>query len=90
MALDLFSPRLHRTEHTARVKGWVRAALSLGEDVTVMVTELSCTEEGCPPLETVIAILAEGSPPRQHKVHRARAELTERDVVEALGEHHAN
>jgi len=43
-------------QHVAAVKRWTADAFQLTEDTTVMVTELRCTEPGCPPLETVIAL----------------------------------
>lgn len=44
-----------------------------------MVTELRCSEPGCPLLETVIAILSE-SGNRQYKLHKPIAEVGEDDV----------
>ena len=35
-----------------QVKSWVSQAFDLSEDVSVMITQLQCTEEGCPPIET--------------------------------------
>jgi hypothetical protein len=69
--------------HLSEIKRWDSAAFRLGEDDSVMVTELRCTEPGCPPLETVIAVLGVPGPARQYKLHKAIAEVTEADV-EAL------
>lgn len=79
--LDLFTtqPRPDPA-HLAAVKGWVAEALALPDDVTVMVTELRCTEPGCPPLETVVAVLRSGQPPAQRKLHKATAEITADDI----------
>ncbi len=49
--------------------------------VTVMVTELRCTEPGCPALETVIAILDTPGQPRQHKLQKPLADVTISDDV---------
>jgi hypothetical protein len=65
----------------ARVKNWVAASFALAEDVTVMVTELRCTEEGCPPIETVIAILDTPGSPRQYKAYKPLAEITAEDIA---------
>lgn len=75
----------------ARVKDWVAANFALAEDVTVMVTELRCTEEGCPPIETVIAILDTPGSPRQYKVYKPLAEVTPADIAAVASgndEHH--
>lgn len=64
---------------SSRVKAWVAAAFALPEGTAVMVTELTCTEPGCPPVETVVAILEAGAT-RRFKVHRPLAEVTEADI----------
>ena len=46
-----------RAAAIAAVKNAVSLHLGLGEDDYVMVTELRCAEESCPPLETVIAVM---------------------------------
>ncbi len=83
MNFDLFGsrPRID-PKRIAEVKEWVVEVFGLGADVTVMVTELRCTEPGCPPLETVIAILDRPGRPRQFKVHKAAAEVTFADVLQ--------
>lgn len=65
--------------HGGRIKAWVREVLALPESSTVMVAELACTEPGCPPLETVIAILDAGNSTK-HTIHRPMAEVTEADI----------
>ena len=65
----------------ALVKQWIRDRFQLGEDCVVMVTELRCTEQGCPPLETVIAILDGPGSRRQFKLHKGVASLTVEDVA---------
>lgn len=64
---------------TARVKEFLRSALVLSEDSTVLVTELRCTEPGCPPLETVLAVLVDGCL-QQRKLHKPVSEVTDADV----------
>jgi len=82
--LDDSAPRSTREELTA-FREWVRAAFELDEAVTVMVTELTCLEPGCPPIETVVAVMSPTEPRWQFKVHKRvgefdagdRARLTE-------------
>ena len=69
----------------AEIKRWVRQAFALGDDATVMVTELRCTEPGCPPLETCVAILSPGAPTRQHKIFKGMTEVTFEDVSALAG-----
>jgi hypothetical protein len=57
------------------VRQWARAAFGLGDDDVVLVTELRCHEDGCPPVETVIAIL--GTDPSERVEHRLHLPLAE-------------
>jgi hypothetical protein len=67
---------------TARVKALVVGLIDAA-DVTVLVTELACSEPGCPPVETVIALLsADGN--AQYKVHKPVADVTVEDVRSVL------
>ncbi len=65
----------------AVVKGWVRELLAVPDEATVMVAELACHEDGCPPIETVIAALAGNQPARQWKLHKTVAEVTREDIA---------
>lgn len=69
------------TARKREIKTWVTEALALPEDATVMVTELACKEPGCPPIETVIAVLRGPRDTVQFKVHRAAVNLDKRAVV---------
>jgi hypothetical protein len=67
----------------ARVKHWLSSQFHLPDDAAVMVSELRCREDGCPPLETILAILTPTG--RWHRtIHRATADLTEADIVTVL------
>lgn len=44
-------------EHLACLKDAVRGELELDADTTVLIQQLACTEPGCPPVETVVAVL---------------------------------
>lgn len=85
MNINFGGPLDQRTKNDpqviARVKDWAAASFNLSADVTVMVTELRCTEEGCPPIETIIAILDTPGSPRQYKVYKTMAEVTPADIA---------
>jgi hypothetical protein len=74
-----------RTEATAtaRIKGWAADTLPPDDERTILVTELACSEPGCPPVETVIALLGPGGP-QQWKLHKPAASITEDDVRSSL------
>ncbi|MEM8612385.1 MAG: hypothetical protein AAGF93_10235 [Cyanobacteria bacterium P01_H01_bin.105] len=66
-----------------QLKAWVYKALSLDQSVPVSISQLTCTEPDCSPLETVIAVMTQ--PPTTYKIHRPAADVTQTDVVRALG-----
>jgi len=68
--------------YIARVKALVNDLVGT-EDITVFVTELACTEPGCPPIETVIALLGDDGNV-QYKIHKPAAEVSIDDVRSAL------
>src|ERR1700728_1744954 len=70
-----------QAQHVGQVKTWVRELLALPDETPVMVTELRCTEVGCPPKETVVAVLHGPGDTRQEKLPRGVAELTRKDVA---------
>ena len=72
-----------------RVRDLVRAAFGLGDDAVVTVTELRCHDDGCPPVETVIAIFGPADGERsEHRLHLAVAEIAPAHVWQlAAGEH---
>jgi hypothetical protein len=76
------------------VREWTCDVLSLSESATVLVTELSCLEPGCPPREVVIAVFAPNTPRRQLRIHCPLADLDEARVRQAwltptpCGDHH--
>ena len=72
-----------RIDKIRTVKNWVREALGIEESATVMVTELRCAEPGCPPLETVVAILRDGAARRDFKIGRGLDEITYEHVAAA-------
>ncbi|MXV78504.1 hypothetical protein F4001_09130 [Candidatus Poribacteria bacterium] len=64
-----------------QVKSWVYQTFDLSEDISVMITELQCTEEGCPPIETVIVIMETPGKPRQYKIHKPLSDVNQADIV---------
>ena len=63
-----------------RIKNWAYELLPIAEDSVVSVMELECTEEGCPPVETIIAAMEKGKPTRQWKIHKPISEITRQNL----------
>ncbi len=86
--MNSFSPfqnNNHKHVHIQQIKEWVDQVLMTEEkeEYTTMVTELQCKEEGCPPIETVIALL-KGKSKEMKKIHKALEEVTYNDVEKAF------
>ena len=75
------SPRRPNRERARHIKEALRAALSLPDGTTVTVTELACLEEGCAPIETVVALLRPDAPPLQHKLHKPTDAVDAEDLM---------
>lgn len=69
-------------EQLKQLKAWTAQILALDESVPVSISQLTCTEPGCPPLETVIAIMTQ--PPQTYKIHQPAVDIGEDDLVKAL------
>jgi hypothetical protein len=83
MNLDLFGSRSKGDPgRIAAIKEWAIEVFRLPADASVLVTELRCSEPGCPPLETVIALLDTPGKPRQFKIHKACADVSFADVLQ--------
>lgn len=83
--MSLLGPRARASGgDTRRVRAWAEEVFAVPAEGSVVVTQLACSEPGCPPLETAIAIAtAPGEPPRVHNIHKPVADVT-RDDLERL------
>jgi hypothetical protein len=71
-----------RGRRASAIAALVRITLALPEDIAVTVQQLACREPGCPPVETIIAVLA--VPPRCWTVHRPLVEVDDDLVISLL------
>lgn len=65
-----------------RIKQALREGLDLPDDATVTVAELTCLEEGCAPVETVVGLLRPDAPQLQHKLHKETHQVDADDLTE--------
>ena len=68
------------TNQAVLVRGWVRARFSLADEAVVLVTELTCTVPGCPPVETVIAFWEDGERRYRIKIFKPLAAVSRDDL----------
>jgi hypothetical protein len=73
-----------RTAAIRNLKHLASLLFGAAEDDTILVSELCCTEPGCPPVETVVAHLRAGAAPRRVKVHKPVVEVSEDDLRGAI------
>ena len=71
---------------TAEIKTWVREALDLPDDTPMSIAELTCYEENCPDLETVIGVMEAGKPIATYKIHLSISDITKTELAEVLVE----
>jgi len=78
--MNLFSQSKPKAEpeKIRAVKDWVYRILEVDSSISISISQLACREPGCPPIETVIAILS--TPVQQHKIHKAVNDIDETDI----------
>ena len=79
--MSFFAPRSPADPaQVSRIKAWAQELLTTDPAVPMLVTELRCTEPGCAPLETVIALLS-GLCTVQYTVHKPLSDVCRDDLV---------
>ena len=74
-----------RAEIATRLKQDLRLALRLGEDDTLAVNEIACTDPGCPDMETIVLVMRAGAPTRALRIRRP-IDAVDADDIAALAE----
>ena len=73
-----------RGDDAKRIKALVKSTWRVPDEVVVMVSELRCHEDGCPDVETVIALMpGGGKSPETYKVPLPMAKIDD-CVIAAL------
>lgn len=62
------------------IKNWVYRILEVDPGMTISISQLACKEPGCPPIETVIAVMS--APVQQYKIHKAVNDIEEKDIFD--------
>jgi hypothetical protein len=68
--------------HAGRLKDVVRLVQGIAADEAVLVQQLACKEAGCPPVETVVAIL--GPPRRTWKITKPLVDISPAELRAAI------
>ena len=64
-----------------RIKDLVRGRMGLGDEATLMVSELRCHEDGCPDVETVIAVMGAARDSQTWKIAKPMAQVDAADIA---------
>ena len=81
--MDLFAKKNPmKVQRSQEIKSRVHELMVLNEDATVMVTELTCQDEDCPEVETVIALFRPGLPEFKSTLHSSIEEVTDGEIEE--------
>ena len=75
-------PRRPNVDKIRKIKQILGEALDVGDTAIVTVNEITCLEEGCPPIETVVAVLQSNSPTLQEKIHKPINDVQADDLKE--------
>ena len=75
-----------KPEDIQQLKTWTQVILNLPADVPISISQLQCHEPGCPPIETVIAVMTQ--PTQTFKIHAAAGEIKREDVMQAIEHPH--
>lgn len=82
--MNLFSQNRPRatSEQIQQIKSWVYRILEVDPEIPLSISQLTCKEPGCPPIETVIAVLTD--PVQQYKIHKSINEIDEADICQLI------
>ena len=75
-------PRRPNVDKIRQLKQILGEALDVGDTAIVTVNEITCLEEGCPPIETVVAVLQSNSLTLQNKIHKPINDVQADDLKE--------
>jgi hypothetical protein len=77
--MNLFTRRTIKAdrEEIRQIKNWLYE-MSIDKEVHISLSQLSCTEPDCPPIETVITVMS--NPAQQYKIYKPIAEIEYTDI----------
>ena len=79
--MNLFSQKKTvNSEEIKTLKNWIYQALAIPSDIPISISQLSCKEPGCPPVETVISVLK--TPQEVYKIHKKIADIEYEDICQ--------
>jgi hypothetical protein len=71
---------LEQLQALARIRAWTRERFALDADTPLLVTEVACSQPGCPPLETVVVFWTQADRRHHFKVFKPAAQVLPEDL----------
>jgi len=65
-------------EKVRQLKIWMYRLLEINSETSISISQLTCKEPGCPPIETVIAVMTKTV--QQYKIHKSVNDINEIDI----------
>jgi len=65
-----------------QLKTWTQDLLNLSPEVPISISQLQCHEVGCPPVETVVAVMTQ--PVQTFKIHVAAQDIDRTRLAQVL------
>lgn len=59
-----------------QIRYWMRQNFNFSNDIPIVIKEVPCVKESCPPIETSIMAMIKNAPPRAFKVQKPISEIT--------------
>ncbi len=59
-----------------QIRYWVRQNFNYAKDVPIIIKEVPCVKDKCPPIETSIMAIEKNAPPRAFKIQKPITEIT--------------
>ena len=76
-ALDPFGRNVEVSPFTLdQIRYWMRQNFNFPKDVPIVIKEVPCVKDKCPPIETSIMAMEKNAPPRAFKVQKPITEIT--------------
>jgi G3E family GTPase len=74
---DPFGRYIEISPHTLeQIRYWMRQNFNFSRDVPIVIKEVPCVKDKCPPIETSIMAMEKGAPPRAFKIQKPITEIT--------------
>jgi G3E family GTPase len=76
-AADPFGRYIEISPYTLeQIRYWMRQNFNFAKDVPILIKEVPCLKDKCPPIETAILAMEQNAPPRAFKVQKPINEIT--------------